>query len=126
MVLQYSRESLTAEHYRLCELAKSYHGTQQIVRCPSCDHPKHYTSGTELKCRACQTRFEVEFYDPNAKSRLETTLRAVEAIDRDEKGGNDGWARCPKFRMIINSKGDGCGYVACPSGQHFYSPSRSA
>lgn len=108
----------TQKHYRLCELAKSYRGTQRVVHCPSCDHPKHYTSGAAIKCRACHTQFVVagKFTKPTTE---ETTIQAVESFQNDNKGRNDGWARCSTCKMII-SKGDGCDHIRCPCGQHFY------
>ena len=113
-------EDAIQKHYRLCVLAKALRGTQSVVHCPRCDHPKHFTSsGSEIQCRLCREKFQA--IDPASfKTTTEvSTIWAVSHFDADDKGINDGWARCPSCQMII-SKGDGCDHVACPCGQHFY------
>jgi hypothetical protein len=108
-------------HYRLAELAKAYRGTQRVVHCPGCDHPKRcaYTYGTEVQCRRCRAKFRA--FDPNEAqvTTKKTTMEAVENFAADDKGVNDGWARCPSCKIII-SKGSGCDHVACPCGRHFF------
>ena len=106
-------------HYRFSVLGQSYRGSQQVVHCPSCDHPKHFhrpRNECKFACRACKTSYYVNV---DGKTNERSTIRAIESIKRDKVGRNDGWCRCPKCKMII-SKGDGCDHIACPCGQHFY------
>jgi hypothetical protein len=107
------------KHHRLSTLAKAYAGTKTVTHCPVCDQPSYYqmpTSGIDrtVLCKNCKTKYDVEI----GVTRVSSTLAAVEAFGHDNAGRNDGWARCPKCRMII-SKGDGCEWMNCPCGQFF-------
>lgn len=45
-------------------------------------------------------------------------IHFLENLERDKKGINDGWARCPGCKIMI-SKGDGCDHMTCVCGRHF-------
>ena len=47
-----------------------------------------------------------------------TTIAAVEAMGNDAFGRNDGWAKCPRCKIVI-SKGDGCDHMHCVCGMDF-------
>jgi len=103
------------KHYRFTTLAKAYRDTQKkrVIHCPKCETPRVIGSSQEIviKCKECHTKYA-------AFNHYHTTIAAVEAFAYDTMGNNNGWARCPKCKMII-SKGNGCDHMTCVCGHHF-------
>lgn len=113
--LIFSEKELT-KHYRLKVLGKAYSGSRDIVHCPQCEFPKIVNKQSRVvSCRQCKVTYEVE--DDIHNTRL-TTIAAIESIRSDKMGSNDGWAQCPRCKIII-SKGDGCDHMTCVCGLSF-------
>merc|ERR1712038_1795918 len=94
-------------------LAKAYRDARKrVINCPNCEMP-HLSIREErvVKCKDCNTEF-------TSINHYHTTIAAVEAITNDRIGYNDGWARCPRCKMII-SKGFGCDHMQCVCGHDF-------
>lgn len=125
----YTEEELQ-KHHRFCTLAKAYSNanTRMIVHCPDCDFPKLVTNQEKVNCKRCKTKFEIKYTDTNQtkhkkmttlKHDKKSTIQALEALDKDEKGFNYGWTKCPACKMIV-SKGNGCNHMTCVCGKEFY------
>lgn len=101
-------------HYRFTNLAKAYKDRRKkVIHCPNCEMPHVISSTSEdvvVNCKECHTKFTASHYH--------RTIAAVEAFTHDNIGHNDGWARCPRCKIII-SKGFGCDHMSCVCGHHF-------
>jgi uncharacterized CHY-type Zn-finger protein len=83
-----------------------------MVDCPNCEASRIFPRNTifqsdqdrEFACFTCHKRFTI--------SPLYATIRALERMEADDSGRNDGWARCPRCSILI-SKGDGCPHMIC-------------
>lgn len=105
------------KHYRFSTLAKAYTNSQRykVVHCPDCDTPRAVINNTLVKCRNCSVEFLVAH---EGVTNEKTTLAVLNLLKQDEKGDNDGIARCPKCNIFI-SKGYGCDHMICVCGWNF-------
>lgn len=112
--LIFSEKEFT-KHYRLTVLSKAYSGSRDIVHCPQCDFPRIVNMQDIVSCSQCKIAYEVTHDMHN--NRL-TTITAIESLKPDNMGRNDGWAHCPRCKIII-SKGNGCDHMTCVCGLDF-------
>merc|ERR1712008_74985 len=96
-------------------LEKAYSRTRSIVYCPQCEFPKIVNSQNIVTCRQCKFMYRAI---NNDETNIMTTITAIESIKSDNMGPNDGWAHCPKCKIII-SKGAGCDHMRCVCGEEF-------
>eukprot|EP00553_Chaetoceros_curvisetus_P014545 CAMPEP_0204643420 /NCGR_PEP_ID=MMETSP0718-20130828/687_1 /ASSEMBLY_ACC=CAM_ASM_000674 /TAXON_ID=230516 /ORGANISM="Chaetoceros curvisetus" /LENGTH=319 /DNA_ID=CAMNT_0051664617 /DNA_START=33 /DNA_END=995 /DNA_ORIENTATION=- len=126
----FNTEEQLQKHYRFSTLAKAYSNdnTRMIVHCPDCDFPKLVTHQEKVNCKRCNTKFGITYTDtyhnkhkkvPTIKHDKNSTIKALEAVRRDDIGYNYGWTKCPRCKVII-SKGDGCNHMTCVCGKEFY------
>lgn len=103
------------KHHRLTVLGKAYSGSKDIVNCPQCEFPRIVNMQEIVSCSQCKIAFEVAH---DMHTNRQTTIAAIESLRRDKMGSNDGWAHCPRCKIII-SKGDGCDHMTCVCGMNF-------
>ena len=109
-----SEKELT-KYYTFTTLAKAYkHFERKVIHCPTCETPKAIGSQNFVRCRKCRTGIVID----NGKTNEYSTIAAIEAITSDKIGPNNGWARCPRCKIIV-SKGYGCDHMRCVCGQDF-------
>ena len=104
-------------HNTLTALSKAYKDPtrNKIVDCPNCEVPKVVRTQSILFCIICKTRFAVVHEGVTQKL---TTMKALDELETDEFGRNNGWANCPNCDLVI-SKGDGCNHMTCICGKDF-------
>jgi hypothetical protein len=105
------------KHQRFSLLGKAYSNPRKkIAHCPDCDFPHLVSSQNNVCCKRCKSRYEVAHDHSHNKK---TTIKALEAIERDKIGVNYGWTYCPGCKIIV-SKGHGCNHMTCVCGEQFY------
>mmetsp|Transcript_8340 Transcript_8340/g.4954 ORF Transcript_8340/g.4954 Transcript_8340/m.4954 type:complete len:299 (+) Transcript_8340:78-974(+) len=114
----FGSEKEIQKHYRFSLLAKAYSdfNTRMLVHCPDCDFPKLVYKQERVHCKKCKSKFEVTY---DAKHNKLSTIKALEAMKKDNIGYNEGWTFCPGCKMIV-SKGEGCYHMTCVCGEEFY------
>jgi hypothetical protein len=115
-------EKEMAKHHRLATLAKAYRVPGSIpLHCPDCDHPRLVNKekmrfGLHVfTCLNCAGNFAA---DSTGAVLDEMTVLVLEKLPADDYGQNEGWAVCPKCRVLI-SKGYGCDHMVCICGHNF-------
>lgn len=106
------KEKELQKHYRLTTFAKVYKKSQRYtcVHCPHCDTARAITKNQEIvNCKNCASTFVASHDD---KTTEVTTFFALRSLGSDDKGYNEGVARCPQCGIYI-SKGDGCSHMVC-------------
>ena len=105
-------------YFRFIELAKGHRGgtSMTTAHCPECDHPRSFKSAGGLfrvfACKECR----YEFAAPDTQSLIQT----LDGLPQDSVGHNDGWAQCPRCKVVI-SKGYGCDHMHCGMCGHDFS-----
>jgi hypothetical protein len=104
-------EQLMRQHFER-RLAKVISSNKKIgrktVQCPNCEEPRGVASNLvsdEIHtCTKCKKEYLVSPYY--------ATLHALQNIECDLFGCNDGFGRCPNCSILI-SKGEGCDHMTC-------------
>jgi hypothetical protein len=117
------------QHYRLSTMARAKEQGKMVANCPNCDHPRAFSKNRSrlrvFSCQECKKSVEVMFDEEdrnlhnllfgagrNVLDELREITQAVESLEADSFGNNQGWALCPRCHTII-SKGYGCDHMNC-------------
>lgn len=106
------------KHYEMLILAKNQKEKANGVRtvlCPKCDTPRgirKFDKDRVYGCDHCKCAYQVS---PDY-----VTIRAMENMNEDDFGVNDGWAKCPNCSILI-CKGDGEDDMLCVYCDHDFS-----
>lgn len=105
------------KHQHLSAMASAYQKPDKykLANCPKCDCGNLVRYQQKMHCRACSTMFIVLHDD---KTQKESTIAVMEEMEQDKFGLNDGWAECPRCKLLI-SKGFGCDHMICVCGHDF-------
>lgn len=103
------------KHQKMTLIAKANKDRDKFDYCPRCELPeKRYQHNRLVKCKQCKCEYFVygRNKDQSKRHNIQTTIYALEAIEFDSYGENDGWAFCPGCSLVI-SKGNGCDHMRC-------------